>query len=148
MNTKNIFVVGVCALFLVACASAFMKGGALVSSGYKPTKVLVAYQTQGPAPAGIEYQLIETPDGPAMFERSPDGSGALFLTRWRDVDGDHFAGWVATSHGFEFVVPVDRTKNAKRYVYPKGTYRLVEVDGKTRPVPKTKVEPITQLVPK
>lgn len=151
MRTKQIIkilsVIG-CGLLLAACASMFMKGGALVKSNYKPNKILVSYRAEGPAPAGVEYQLIETADGPAIFERSPDGSGALFLTRWRDNDGDHFAGWVATSHGYEFVVPVDRKKNAKRYVYPKGFYRLADVDGQTRPVPVTKVDAVTQLIPK
>ncbi len=68
-------------VLLFGCASMFMKGGALVETGYNPQKVLVSYKAEGTVPQGVEYLLIETENGQAIFERSPDGSGALFLTR-------------------------------------------------------------------
>jgi hypothetical protein len=92
--------------------------------------------------------LVKTDKGEAIFERSPDGSGALFETYWTDSEGDHFAGWVATSHGYEFVVPKDRKKPAKKYVYPSGYYELKEKDGITRPVPNTSIDPVATLIPK
>lgn len=129
------------------CASMFMKGGSLANAGYQPQKVLVTYKAEGATPPGTTYLLVLTERGEAMFERSPDGSGALFETRWTDDQGDHFAGWVATSHGYEFVVPRDRGKPAKRYVYPKGYYTLQTVNGQERPVPVAAVDPVATLVP-
>ena len=83
-----------------------------------------------------------------MLEQSPDRSGVLFQTRWEDEVGDHFAGWVNTSHGYEFVVPKDRTKQAERYVYPAGFYRIMEIDGIKRPIPNTQMQPVATLIPK
>lgn len=124
----------------------FMKGGDLAPRGYKPQKVLVTYKAEGTVPQGVEYQLIETDRGQAVFERSPDGSGALFLTRWHDERGDHFAGWVATSHGYEFVRLGDG--KVEKYVYPKGYYSVKEIGGIARPVPVVKVDPVATLIPK
>jgi hypothetical protein len=133
--------------FILGCASAFMKGGSLVKAGYQTKKVIVSYRAEGIVPQGVKYLLIETETGQAIFEKSPDGSGALFQTRWRDDKGDHFAGWVATSHGYEFIVPVDRTKEAKRFVYPAKTYTIKEIDGIARPVPLSPIEPVARLIP-
>ncbi len=135
-------------LLLFGCASMFMKGGDLAPRGYKPQKVLAAYKAEGAVPQGVEYLLIETEKGPAIFERSPDGSGALFLTRWKDERGDHFAGWVATSHGYEFVKLGDGSGKVEKYVYPKGYYSVKEIGGISRPVPVVKVDPVAMLIPK
>ncbi|HTF99506.1 MAG TPA: hypothetical protein VK654_02835 [Nitrospirota bacterium] len=137
------------AVFLVSgCASMFMKGGTLVKDGYKPKRVVVAYKAVGTVPPNVEYQLVETDKGMAIFERSADGSGTLFETHWKDEQGDHYAGWVATSHGFEFVVPADLKKEAKRYVYPKGYYSLKTINDVERPVPVVKLDPVAKLIPK
>ena len=143
--------VGLAVLALVlstACASMFMKGGSLVPAGYQPQKVLVTYAAEGAVPQGASYLLVQAEKGEAMFERSADGSGALFETRWTDDKGDHFAGWVATIHAYEFVVPKDRKQAAKRYVYPAGFYTLQTVGGLERPVPVVAVDPVATLMPK
>jgi hypothetical protein len=135
-------------LFLVSgCASMFIAGGSLVPAGYKPQNILVTYRAEGTVPAGVRYLLVQTEKGPGILERSPDGSGTLFQTTWRDDQGDHFAGWVVTSHGYEFVVPLDRSKPAKKYVYPKGFYSTKEINGISRPVPTTAMDPVAQLIP-
>ncbi len=134
-------------ILLTACASMFMQGGSLVPAGYN-ANIVVNYDGKGTVPPGITYHLVKTDKGEAIFERSPDGSGALFETHWTDSDGDHFAGWVATSHGYEFVVPKDRKKSANKYVYPAGYYELKEKDGVTRPVPNTSIDPVATLIPK
>jgi hypothetical protein len=126
----------------------FMEGGSLVSANYKPQKILVTYGTEGTVPPGVTYLLIETDRGMAIFERSQDGSGTLFHTHWRDQQGDHFAGWVATSHGYEFILPLDRSQPAKKFVYPKGYYSVTEIDGVSRPVPMTQMDPVARLIPK
>ena len=141
----HLFVMG---LFLtVGCASMFISGGTLVPAGYKPQNVLVTYRAEGTVPPGAGYLLVQTEKGPAVWERSPDGSGTLFQTYWRDEQGEHFAGWVKTSHGYEFVVPLDRSKPAKKYVYPKGFYSIKEINGIDRPVPTTTLEPVARLIP-
>jgi hypothetical protein len=138
----------ICILVFSGCASMFMRGGELVSSDYKPQKILVMYKAEGTVPPGIEYLLVETEKGPAIFERSSDGSGTLFLTRWQDKQGDHYAGWVAGSHAYEFVIAKDKSRKGKRYVYPAGTYEVKEIKGMERPVPASKVDPVTTLIPK
>jgi len=140
-------IVAVLAVGIAACASMFMKGGDLVDERYQPKKILVTYSAEGNVPAGVQYFLIETDKGPAIFERSQNGSGALFLTRWQDKDGDHYAGWVATSHGYEYVI-AKRTGIVKKYVYPKGYYSVKEVDGQERPVPDVPIDPVAKLIPK
>jgi hypothetical protein len=134
-------------ILVTACASMFMQGGSLAPAGYR-ANILVNYDAKGTVPPGVTYHLVKTDKGEAIFERSPDGSGALFETHWTDKDGDHFAGWVATSHGYEFVVPKDRKKPAKKYVYPSGYYELKERDGITRPIPTAAIDPVATLIPK
>ena len=146
-NLLRIVILGLFVAFCLGCASAFMKGGKLMSAGYIPQNVIVSYKAEGTVPPGVVYQLVNTEWGEAMFEKSPDGSGALFLTRWQDIEGDHFGGWVATSHGYEFVVPLNRTQNAKKYVYVHGTYRYEETGGGGRLVPTVKVDPVATLIP-
>jgi len=129
------------------CASMFMKGGSLAPAGYN-ANIIINYKAEGTVPPNTTYHLVKTDKGEAMFERSADGSGTLFETHWTDSHGDHFTGWVATSHGWEFVVPKDRKKPAKKYVYPAGYYELKEKDGIIRPVPITPVDPVVTLIPK
>ena len=143
----QVFFLALILIFATGCASMFMKGGSLAPAGYQPQKVLVTYKAEGAVPPGATYLLIMNDKGEAMFERSVDGSGALFETKWSDDKGDHFAGWVATSHAYEFMVPKDRNKPAKRCVYPAGFYTLQSVGGRERPVPVTAVDPVATLTP-
>lgn len=147
MKQSGFYVILVSLFLIAGCASAFMKGGSLAPRGYR-ADVLIDYKAEGTVPAGVTYHLVKTKKGEAMFERSSDGSGALFETRWRDSAGDHFAGWVATSHGYEYVVPLDRSKPAKKYVYPAGYYNLKTINGVTRPVPVTRMDPVATLFPR
>ncbi len=147
MQIRNLFIFIVFLLLvMVGCASWFMNGGALVDEDYYPN-VIVNYDAEGTVPAGVNYLLVRTENGEAVFERSLDGSGVLFQTHWEDNDGDHFAGWVSKSHGYEFVVPKDRTQPAKKYIYPAGYYSLLEKDGITRPVPVVEIDPVATLIP-
>ena len=134
-------------MFLGGCASMFMGGGRLVSRNSKPREVVVNYRAEGAVPPNVTYQLVQTEKGLAMFERSADGSGALLETRWTDEAGDHFAGWVRTSHAYEFVVPAERTKPVKGFVYAKGYYTFQNIDGVNRPVPTVKIGPVRTLHP-
>ena len=134
-------------LLVTGCAAMFIEGGSLVSAGYEPQKILVTYRAEGIVPPGVTYLLVESDRGPAIFERSEDGSGTLLRTHWRDQQGDHFAGWVVTSHGYEYIVPLDRSKPAKKFVYPKGYYSVKGIDGVSRPVPATQMDPVAKLIP-
>ncbi len=148
MNRLGMIVAAVVVTVIAGCASMFMKGGSLAPAGYQPPKVLVTYQAEGAVPPGVTYLLVQTEKGEAIFERSPDGSGALFETKWTDEKGDHFAGWVATSHAYEYVVPKDRRQAAKRFVYPAGYYTVQAVGGIERPVPAAAIEAVATLKPK
>ena len=138
--------IGFASLLIAGCASMFMKGGTLTSADYTPEKVLVSYRAEGTVPPNTKYLLVQTVKGEAIYEKSSD-SGALFETCWKDAKGQHFAGWVATSHGYEFVVPEDRTKPAKKFVYPKGFYSIETVDAIARPVPIPGIDPVATLIP-
>ena len=136
-------------LILLGCASMFMKGGTLVPKDYEIPKTIVAYSAEGIVPEGVEYLLVETDQGMAIFERSTDGSGALFQTHWKDELGDHFAGWVLTGPAYEFIVPSDRSREARKYFYPKGSYSFKELNGVSRPVPNNpNTKPVARLIPK
>lgn len=135
------------AISLAACASAFMKGGALVGAGYQPLKILVRYRAEGTVPPNVTYQLVESERGETIFERSADGSGTLFLLRWQDAEGDHFGGWVAKSHGYEFVIPRDRRQNGKKFFYPVGTYRYEKTATGGRLVSTSPATPVATLIP-
>ena len=137
----------VAVLLVSGCYSSPLKGGRVVFAGYKPPKVLVSYQTEGTVPSTAKYLLVEGERGEAILERDPDGSGTLFENRWSDAEGDHFSGWIASSHGYEFVVPADRTKPARKYVYPGGSYRIRSTNGIDRPVPEVKPDPVATLIP-
>ena len=137
-------VVGV--LLASGCYSSPLKGGRVVFAGYKPPKVLVSYRAEGSVPSATKYLLVEGERSEAILERDTDGSGTLFENHWSDTEGDHFAGWIASSHGYEFVVPADRTKPARKYVYPGGTYRIRSINGVDRPVPEVKPDPVATLI--
>lgn len=135
---------------MAACASMYMGGGSLVDPGYKPQQILVTYRNEGTVPPNTEYLLVRTERGEAIYERNTiKDDGALFETRWSDAEGDHFAGWVAmVGLAFEVVVPKDRRKPAKRFVYTTGNWESIKVDGIERPVPRQPKAPDSMLIPK
>ncbi len=128
--------------------SMVVNGGEIVPASYKPVKQLVAYRAEGPVPPKAEYSLVETQKGPFMLERTPEG-GFLFQIHWRDEMGDHYAASLKGGGAWEFIVPLDRSKNAVRLDYPHGTYSLVDMDGKKRPVALPSANVVqTLLIPK
>ena len=149
--------------FFSGCASlkvqnAFLQGGTVVPENYNVQKVIVSYRAEGTVSERIKYFLIETDGVLSIFERSEDGSGSLLQTRWQDDQGDHFAAWVSppfiskrlqSGPAYEFVVPFDRSKEAKRFVYQKGKFTIQMINGITRPVPKDpEIQPVATLIPK
>jgi hypothetical protein len=131
--------------FTTGCASMFMKGGVLVPEDFKP-KVLVKYKAEGQVPPGAKYSLVRSDEGVGILEYTGEGS-VLFTNHWRTETDDHYFGWVATSHGYEFVIPIDRTQPGKKYVYPARTYDVETVEDSERPVSQTRVSPVATLTP-
>lgn len=151
----------IAAVFLTGCTTiknTHFQGGTIVPNNYHVPNIIVTYQAGENCPARIQYFLIETAKGLAIFERSEDGSGALFQDNWQDENGDHFVGWVspirskhATGGGpaYEYIVPLDRSKEAKRIVYPKMKYKLEPVGRAMRPISTDpEKRSICTLVPK
>jgi hypothetical protein len=144
-------------IFVSGCtsiaASMCLHGGSYINDEKTIEKVIIRYRTEQLESQGVQYRLVQTKKGMAIFERSPDGSGSLFETHWTDQDGDHFALWIYIAGGgdqmpgYEFVVPEDRTQNAKLYIYPYGTYLIQVIDGVKRPVPISKANPAKILIP-
>ena len=129
------------------CASWFMNGGVMVDKDYVP-EIIIKYKAEGVVPSGVDYLLVRTENGESIFERSLDGSGVLFQAHWEDEEGDHYAGWVSKSHGYEFIVPKDKKNQpTKKFVYPAGYYNVTEIDGVMRPVPLYEIEPVAVLIP-
>ena len=94
------------------------------------------------------YFLVKTVNGHEISEIRINGSEILFQNHWIDDQGDHFAGWEAFSNGYEFVIPTDRRKEGKKYVYPKKTYQIKLIDGVRRPIPNDPMtEPVARLIP-
>jgi hypothetical protein len=124
MRARSIAVVA--SLVVTAgCASWFMNGGKLVDKGYAPT-VKAAYKAptcknlvDGSNIAGpdVVYQLVQDEQGTGIFERSPDGTGAVITNHWTDDKGDHYFGWVQ-NNGWEYVIPPEPAgKTAMRIAY-------------------------------
>ena len=106
-------------------------GGRMVSSAFRPQRVLVSYRNKGKSPA--DFSLVETERGLAILERMrKEQTGVLYETRWSSERGDHFAVWVGCKHAYEFVVPADRTQNAE--LYHRVDFALGTIEGITRPV--------------
>lgn len=132
--TSRVICIGaVVALLLSGCVS----GGGLTPRKASDYKVLMYYRPE-PGGPNADYYLIETEKGPAVLEQEQGDSGALADLHWRASDGDHFAIWISflsrQGGAFEYVIPFDRTQPAKRFVYPAGSYTLMEMDGIERPV--------------
>ena len=125
-----------CALALLLAAGC-IHGGRFASNSLAGKRILVAYRSEGRADSRPEYYLVETEKGIALFERVPGGIGSLIKNHWREADGDHFAIWgeVLGSRvpAFEFVLPVDRTKKGKAFIYPEGSYSVLKIEGRYRP---------------
>jgi hypothetical protein len=83
--------------------------------------VMIADGSPAGAP-GAEYWLFEESGELMLFERSGSGDGAIIENHWKDEDGDHFFAWVRSSHGWEYIIPENRTADAVRFVYVKGSY--------------------------
>jgi len=89
--------------------------------------VMIADGSSAGAPE-VEYWLFDDTGKLAIFERMGPGDGSIFENHWTDADGDHFFVWVRGSHGFEVVLPEDRSADGDRLVYAGGTYQ-----GKNHP---------------
>ena len=137
---------------IVLTAFACVSGGKIVNSG-ESHEVLITYEAKGSTSPNVRWYLIRTKSGLAILEKNLDnGSDAIVNKGWQDRRGHHFVIWAtfldAQSTAFEFIVPNDITQPALRYVYPSGTYAVVESNGLYRPVPHTQPSvPATRLIP-
>jgi hypothetical protein len=128
-------------LLLILSFSLFAAAGTSASAGFflqgarkakaDPQDVIAKYDIEpcvmiadgSPAGApGAEYWLFEESGELRLFERSGRGDGAIIENHWKDEDGDHFFAWVRSSHGWEYIIPENRTADAVRFVYVKGSY--------------------------
>ena len=125
-----------CALGTSGCASMFMHGGKLVDPGYNgavktsfraPTCNVNGSAVNGP---DVVFEVVQDASGPALFERSPNGSGAVITNYWSDDKADHYFGWVL-SNGWEYVISKDPAVPSTRLVYT--GVQLSEVGGVTKP---------------
>ena len=113
-----------------AWAGFFLQGARKAKSD--PAETIVKYSVQpcvmisdGTSAGALdaEYWLFEDSGRLALYERTAPGDGSIIENHWLAEDGDHFFVWVRGSHGWEYVIPEDRSQEAVRPVYPKGTYK-------------------------
>lgn len=134
---KSIFIFSIVVLLIGGCASTFMAG----SKPHKgvPTNSIAVYKvpkcinlkdgTAIDGPKGYNYYLVKTESGPVLYELDQKGSGAAITNYWRDENGMNFLTYVKTSHGWQYVIPDDKTKPAARKCYVRGTFRVMDVGG-------------------
>ncbi len=154
-QVKSIFAVTLLLLFS-GCASMFMVGGVIVTE-ISPGKTIATYKipqckntvsgsiVKGPKD-GI-YKIVETENGPILYELSKDGEAWAMTNYWKDENGMNFVGYIRTSHAYHFIIPDDKSKPAERNVYFKNTYTVEKVDGVlkiTKGIPTAKCKMILQ----
>ena len=140
-------------LLSILCIYACVSGGT-VGYNYSEDKVLVQYIAKGDNTAKVCWLLVESDGRLAIIERDQDGNSLDTIIRygWKDLKGHHFVIWAAfldeQSTAFEYIVPEDFTKPAKRFIYPPGSYSILESNGVKRPFPhKVNIAPATILIP-
>lgn len=138
--------------FLVSifgCASvlsSLLQGGTIVGDDYQPKRIIVSYRAEGVVPENTKYFLIETKEGEeAIWEKVTDGRSAICTAYRQTEQGDHFSCWVPGQNGFEYIIPKDRSKEAKRFIYPSGKYKALR--GSMAVVPLKDFSPATRLIP-
>ena len=119
------------------CASAFM-AGSQPHSGI-PGSPIAAYKIQTckhvsdgssiDGPRDTMYYLARTDTGLVLYELDSKGNGAAITNYWKDENGMNFLTYVKTSHGWQYVIPEDKTKPAVRQCFVRGTFRVQDVDG-------------------
>ena len=125
-----------------AWAGFFLKGARKAKTD--PTTIVAKYAIQpcvviadgsNAGMPGTEYWLFRDGEKHALFERDGRGKGAIIENQWEEEDGRHFFTWVRKSHGWEYVIPHDKTQNGVRLVYLQGTYKTNDdTQGNVRPI--------------
>lgn len=123
------------------CASLFLSGGTLSgtdlsrdsSASFQFSQCIdPSSNTPSEKPQATAH-LLKRDNAPAVFERSPDGSGTLITNHWRADDADHYFAWInAGGVGYEYVFPAGSVKEGKRVSYV-GMQTRQHSDGSTRP---------------
>ena len=134
---KSIYILSIVVLLIGGCASTFM-AGSQPHNGV-PANAVAVYTVPKcinqnndstiDGPRGITYYLVKTESGPVLYELDQKGSGAAITNYWKDENGMNFLTYVKTSHGWQYVIPDDKTKPAVRKCYVRGTFRVMSVDG-------------------
>ncbi|MGH0036320.1 MAG: hypothetical protein ACQGVK_14935 [Myxococcota bacterium] len=132
VSWKQARLLGACLLALVvACASAYMRGGTPVdgpppnpSATYLVSQCTeIATQAPIPLPQPLRYALAEGSGGPVLYETDGSGKTTMVTNHWVQEDGaDVFFMWVARSHGYQWVLPKQRSEGGVRFVFPAGTF--------------------------
>jgi len=125
-------------------------GLVFIDRNYIPSREIVSYRKEGKTVLQDKvFKLIEHKQGLAMYMfDNVSGKGMLYTTHWVDEKGDHFSKTINDIATWEYVIPVDRSKNACAYFYKAGTFTTEMVNGIEIPVPYTNLKPTTILVPR
>lgn len=124
-------------ILICGCASSFMAGSqphtGIPGSSIASYKILTCeHISDGSSidgPKDTTYYLAQTDNGPVLYELDSKGSGAAITNYWKDINGMNFLTYVKTSHGWQYVIPEDKTKPAVRQCYVRGTFRVTNVEG-------------------
>lgn len=125
-------------VFLICgCASAFMAGsqphtgipGNSIAVYKIPTCRHISDGSSIDGPKDTAYYLTVTETGPVLYELDSNGDGAAITNYWKDENGMNFLTYVKTSHGWQYVIPEDKTKPAVRQCYVRGTFQVENMEG-------------------
>jgi hypothetical protein len=96
-------------------------------------KISKCTTTAGESIAGppTYYPLLQE-GRPALYEIDTNGEGAEITNHWQDEQGHHFVTYVASSHGWHYIIPDEPGKPGKRLVHPAGSYTVQNVAGTMR----------------
>ena len=82
IRLSNLFYFSIMLCLLSGCAttlSTFAEGGTVVPKDYDIQKIIVAYRAYGNVLADVQYSLVETSEGLAMFEQKLGDYGFLYF---------------------------------------------------------------------
>jgi hypothetical protein len=72
----------------------------------------------------LRYYLASDARGPSLYEfDAAGGDGSRIWNHFVDAEGTHFVLYVRTSHGYEMLVPADKSLPGERRVFLAGTFR-------------------------
>ena len=136
LQTKSIFAL-VLVLFIISGCAKTLVGGKR-NAKILPGKIIGIYKIpkcksvpDGSVIPGFEnqiFKIIETENGPILYEMSAAGGVASLTNNWQDENGMNFVFYLKGGHAYHSIIPEDKSKSAELIVYKQKTYDVKKFD--------------------